>query len=105
VTPDLGTIVVVEDDANIADLVDMYLRQAGFRVTVADTTPPVLRLPADRSIQATGSNGARVDYSATATDSVDGSLEPEVCEDAYLEGDRAFTPGTAERLRPVMGVA
>lgn len=27
-----GTIVLVEDDANIADLVDLYLRQAGFRV-------------------------------------------------------------------------
>jgi DNA-binding response OmpR family regulator len=35
VTPDLGTIVVVEDDANIADLVDMYLRREGFRVLQA----------------------------------------------------------------------
>jgi len=26
------TVVVVEDDANIADLLDMYLRQAGYRV-------------------------------------------------------------------------
>ncbi len=32
-----GTIVVVEDDPNIADLLDMYLRQAGYRVVqVAD---------------------------------------------------------------------
>jgi DNA-binding response OmpR family regulator len=31
----LGTIVVVEDDPNIADLLDMYLRQAGFRVLQA----------------------------------------------------------------------
>jgi len=30
-----GTIVVVEDDPNIADLLDMYLRQAGFRVLQA----------------------------------------------------------------------
>jgi DNA-binding response OmpR family regulator len=29
---DAGTIVVVEDDANIADLLDMYLRREGFRV-------------------------------------------------------------------------
>lgn len=29
------TIVVVEDDANIADLLDMYLRDAGFRVLQA----------------------------------------------------------------------
>ena len=34
---DQGTIVVVEDDPNIADLLDMYLRQAGYRVVQADT--------------------------------------------------------------------
>jgi DNA-binding response OmpR family regulator len=31
------TIVLVEDDPNIADLVDLYLRQAGFRVYQAST--------------------------------------------------------------------
>ncbi len=31
------TIVLVEDDPNIADLVDMYLRQAGYRVYQAPT--------------------------------------------------------------------
>ncbi|MDQ2726583.1 MAG: response regulator transcription factor [Actinomycetota bacterium] len=30
-----GTIVVVEDDPNIADLVDLYLRREGFRVILA----------------------------------------------------------------------
>jgi len=35
VQPDIGTIVVVEDDPNIADLVDMYLRREGFRVIQA----------------------------------------------------------------------
>jgi DNA-binding response OmpR family regulator len=30
-----GTIVVVEDDHNIADLIDLYLRNAGFRVLLA----------------------------------------------------------------------
>ena len=34
---ELGTIVVVEDDTNIADLVDMYLRGEGFRVIQAGT--------------------------------------------------------------------
>ena len=32
-----GTIVVIEDDPNIADLVDMYLRRDGFRVIQAST--------------------------------------------------------------------
>jgi DNA-binding response OmpR family regulator len=35
VKTDLGTIVVVEDDPNIADLVDIYLRREGFRVVQA----------------------------------------------------------------------
>lgn len=30
------TVVVVEDDANIASLVELYLRDAGFRVSIAD---------------------------------------------------------------------
>ena len=34
---DLGTIVVVEDDTNISDLVDLYLRREGFRVIQAAT--------------------------------------------------------------------
>ena len=32
-----GTILVVDDEANIADLVDMYLRKEGFRVLKAST--------------------------------------------------------------------
>jgi len=35
VNADLGTIVVVEDDPHIADLVDLYLRRDGFRVLIA----------------------------------------------------------------------
>jgi DNA-binding response OmpR family regulator len=34
---DQGTIVVVEDDSNISDLVDLYLRREGFRVIQAGT--------------------------------------------------------------------
>lgn len=36
-TDEQGTIVVIEDDPNIADLVDMYLRREGFRVIQANT--------------------------------------------------------------------
>ncbi len=32
-----GTVVVIEDDTHIADLVDMYLRREGFRVIQAGT--------------------------------------------------------------------
>ena len=34
---EVGTIVVIEDDPNIADLVDMYLRREGFRVIQASS--------------------------------------------------------------------
>jgi DNA-binding response OmpR family regulator len=44
---ELGTILVVEDDHNIADLVEMYLRQEGFRVLQAEDGERGLEL-ADR---------------------------------------------------------
>jgi DNA-binding response OmpR family regulator len=36
VTAESGTVIVVEDDPHIADLVDLYLRREGFRVLLAD---------------------------------------------------------------------
>jgi DNA-binding response OmpR family regulator len=35
VSPESGTVIVVEDDPHIADLVDLYLRREGFRVLLA----------------------------------------------------------------------
>jgi len=35
--PGERTIIVIEDDPNIADLVNLYLRESGFRVLLADT--------------------------------------------------------------------
>ena len=48
-------------------------------MTVRDTTPPVLALPANITAEATGPSGAAVSYSATATDLVDGS-DPVTCD-------------------------
>ncbi len=44
-----------------------------FKVTVVDTTPPVLTLPADQKINATGTSGAEATFSASATDLVSGN--------------------------------
>lgn len=41
---DNGTIVVVEDDPNIADLVDLYLRRDGFRVLLEPDGDKVLEI-------------------------------------------------------------
>lgn len=49
-----------------------------FKVTVTDTTPPTLTLPADIQVPATSSAGAIVMYSATAMDSVNHAVTP-VC--------------------------
>jgi hypothetical protein len=51
---------------------------ASFNVTVSDTTPPSLSLPADQLIEATGPGGAAVSFSVTASDIVSGSITP-VC--------------------------
>jgi hypothetical protein len=44
---------------------------ASFHVTVRDTTPPVITVPADISTPATSPAGAVVTYTATASDTVD----------------------------------
>src|SRR2546423_4925725 len=42
-----GTIVVVDDEPNIADLVDLYLAREGFRVLKTDTGEAGLRAVKD----------------------------------------------------------
>jgi hypothetical protein len=42
-----------------------------FKITVQDTTPPILSLPSDITAEATSSSGAVVSFSATASDIVD----------------------------------
>lgn len=48
---------------------------AEFVVTVVDEGVPLLTLPADHQLEATGPDGAVADFVATATDDVDGDLE------------------------------
>jgi hypothetical protein len=47
-----------------------------FNVTVRDTTPPTLTLPANITKEATGPSGAVVTYTASANDIVDGAVTP-----------------------------
>jgi TolB protein len=47
---------------------------ASFKVTVQDTTPPVISVPADITKEVIGPNGAVVNFEAAATDKVDGSV-------------------------------
>ncbi|HET7787670.1 MAG TPA: HYR domain-containing protein [Myxococcales bacterium] len=61
-----------------------------FVVTVVDTTPPALQVPADLSVVASSVGGQVVTYAATATDLVDGSVAP-ACAPA---SGSLFAPGT-----------
>jgi hypothetical protein len=47
-----------------------------FAVTVQQITPPVVTVPADMTVDATGPSGAVVTFTASASDAVDGSLTP-----------------------------
>jgi hypothetical protein len=47
-----------------------------FTVTVVDTTPPVVTVPANITANATSPSGAVVTYTATAIDIVDGAVTP-----------------------------
>jgi hypothetical protein len=59
----------------------------GFKINVKepshgpDSTPPVLKLPEDMTVEATSPDGAKVTYQASATDLVDGTV-PVTCTPA-----------------------
>lgn len=61
-----------------------------FNVTVVDTTPPVLKVPEDFTLETTSPSGAEVTFTASATDTVDGDLTP-ICTPA---SGNIFTLGT-----------
>ena len=49
---------------------------ASFNVAVQDKTAPVVTVPADITVEATGPGGAVVTFTVSASDAVDGSLTP-----------------------------
>jgi hypothetical protein len=61
-----------------------------FTVSIADTTAPALVLPADLTAEATGPNGAGVEFTTSASDAVDGDV-PVSCD--HASGD-TFAFGT-----------
>lgn len=72
--PTTVTCTATDDDHNVAT--------ASFVVTVVDTTGPVITVPGDFTVAATGPNGAVVAYDPpTATDLVDGAV-PVTCSPA-----------------------
>jgi hypothetical protein len=47
---------------------------ASFTITVVDTVPPLVTVPPDATLEATGADGAALSFSALATDTVDGTV-------------------------------
>jgi len=83
----LGTTAVTCSATDAAD----NDATATFNVTVKDTTPPALTLPDNLTKEATGPSGAVVNYSASASDLVDGD-RPITCSPA---SGATFALGTA----------
>ncbi len=66
----LGTTTVNCSATNVLN----QTTTGSFHVTVVDTTPPTLTLPAAITAEATSPSGAAVTFTATATDLVDGTV-------------------------------
>jgi len=62
----------------LGDTVVTCSNSATFTVTVVDTTPPLLTLPANVTAEATSAAGAAVTFTTTSYDLVDGSV-PVIC--------------------------
>lgn len=64
----LGTTTVTCSATNSYGLISTK----SFKITVTDTSPPVLNLPSDQTVEATSPSGAVVNYTVSANDKVDG---------------------------------
>lgn len=77
--PTSGSTFTLGDTTVKCDATDVHGNKAiqtTFKVTVQDTTPPTVTVPADIIAEATGPTGAAVTFTVTATDIVDGSVIP-----------------------------
>src|SRR5207249_3574002 len=73
-----GSTFAIATTTVVCSATDVHLNtgSASFSVTVRDTTPPAVTVPANITAEATSSAGAAVPFSASATDIVDGPLTP-----------------------------
>lgn len=76
-----GSISVTSDPTCIGNRYPGPHPSQCYNTTPLDTTPPVLSLPANMTLEATGAAGAVASFSATANDAVDGS-RPVTCSPA-----------------------
>jgi hypothetical protein len=91
-TPRSGSMFPIGDTAVNCTATDRAGNSSSgaFKVTVQHNIPPVLTLPANQTVEATGPNGAGVSFTVTANSSVEGPIIP-VC--APTSGS-AFPLGT-----------
>jgi hypothetical protein len=73
-----GSISTTSDPTCIGNRYPGLHSSQCYNIAPLDTTPPVLSLPADIALEATGPSGAVASFSATANDAVDGS-RPVTC--------------------------
>lgn len=82
-TPRSGSMFAIGDSTVTCRATDNAgnATTSAFKVTVQHNTPPVLTLPANQALEATGSNGAVVSFTVTANSDVEGPIIP-VCTPA-----------------------